>query len=1131
MFRFVACATFVFLVLSCIPAAAGPVTLLSRADPDRPSDTAGGTSRLAAVSADGRYVVFLTNADNFLPGVTDTNAVMDVFFHDRIAGTTVLVSHVAADPSTAGNGDVWDADLSADGRWVAFQSTATDLIPGQVGDAMTFADIFLWDRDTGLTFLASHLPGLPTTEAGNCWGVFDISADGSRVAYTSSAPDLVTGQSEDTESPDAFLYDRATDTNVLVSHTSAGVTTAAGHTSEPFISADGNWVVFESDATNVVAGQTDSNGWTDLFLYDRVTGTNVLVSHAAGAASTAANNGSFSPRVSADGSRVAYESPATNLVTGQVDGNFDNDIFLYDRATGANTLVSHALSSATTAGNSFTSDPTLSADGRYVAFMGDASNLVSQPTGFWLAVYLYDRVTGTNSLVSRGSATPSGDSSRPRISSDGAWVGFLSDATNLVPGQTDTIFTNDVFLWSRVSGSLTLVTRAPGSATTTAGSSATNLAINADGSWIALVTPSSGLVGGLDDHNGTEDVYLYERATGVNTLLTSRGGAVSASAGGALATWSGTAMSNDGRFVAFTSAASNLAGAADGNMEDDVFLYDRVTSAITLVSHASGAFSTAGNSSSSEPLLSTDGSVVVFRSDATNLVPGQAAPFFPRLQLFLYDRAGGGILLVSRSAGSPSTPANGAVGFTGDYAASGDGRWIAFTHYGTDLVAGQVDGNGTNDVFLFDRATGTTLLVSHTSSSPTQAGNGFSSAPSLSADGRYLAFRSNSSDLVPGQGGTGGLFLYDRVAGTTTRVIYSGDTLRLSADGRWLVFNSGATDVVPGQVDTNSASDVFLWDRVSGATQLVSHTPASPVTAGDARSRLGNITYTPPVISADGRWVVFSSEAHDLVTGPSGIDENVFLFDRIAGTVALVSRAADWPTGDVSGSSIEPNLSADGRFITYLSQADNLVPGQVDGWLSWDVFLHDRITAATSLVSHIPASEVTSGTPANGFLLSPRISADGSWAAFSSASPDLTVGDHDGVTDAFLHGRPFGRDFFVLSPCRILDTRLAGQGPALSSGVKRTLAAHGTCGIPATARALAVNVTVVQPSAAGFLTFHAGDLAPETVSTINFGSGQLRSNNAILPLSFDGRGLLAVTPLVGGNGTVHLIVDVSGWFE
>src|SRR6185436_2120397 len=187
----------------------------------------------------------------------------------------------------------------------------------------------------------------------------------------------------------------------------------------------------------------------------------------------------------------------------------------------------------------------------------------------------------------------------------------------------------------------------------------------------------------------------------------------------------------------------------------------------------------------------------------------------------------------------------------------------------------------------------------------------------------------------------------------------------------------------------------------------------------------------------------------------------------------------------------------------------------------------------TALVAHIPSSEVTSGgewTP-NGVLPAANISADGAWVAFTSWRTDLVAGDHDGASDIFLHGRPFGRDFFLLPPCRILDTRLAGQGPALASGVKRTLAAHGSCGIPETARTLAVNVTVAQPAAAGSLTFHAGDLAPEATTTINFGPGQLRSNNAILPLSFDGRGLLAVTPFVAGSGTVHLIVDVSGWFE
>jgi hypothetical protein len=146
--------------------------------------------------------------------------------------------------------------------------------------------------------------------------------------------------------------------------------------------------------------------------------------------------------------------------------------------------------------------------------------------------------------------------------------------------------------------------------------------------------------------------------------------------------------------------------------------------------------------------------------------------------------------------------------------------------------------------------------------------------------------------------------------------------------------------------------------------------------------------------------------------------------------------------------------------------------------------------------------------------------------------PDLVADDHDGTYDAFLYANLLpGRDLYTVSPCRIVDTRQAGQGPILTSGLERTLMIHGVCGIPATARVVAVNVTVLTPTGAGNLSFYAGDLAPSGTSTINFGTGQTRANNAILPLAFDGTGTIAVTPFVVGGGTVHLIVDVSGYFE
>jgi Tol biopolymer transport system component len=1143
MLRVAACAV-LLLVLSSLPSTAGPVTLVSKADPQRPSGTAGGTSRVAGISGDGRYVLLLSNADNLLPGVSDSNSGDDLFFHDRIAGTTVLVSHAAGDPSTAGDATAVSAVLSTDGRWAAFTSNATNLVAGQINSG-PIGNTFLWDRDSGVNVLASHTAGLPTTAAGGCVTILEpgISADGSRVVFVSIATDLVAGQSDGPgNTSDVFLYDRATGTNTLVSHASGNATAAVGAPMQPVLSAEGNWVAFASNATNLVAGQIDANGGSDVFLYGHATGTSVLVSHAAGAAATAGNSSSpaisFPPSisVSADGSRVAYKSGATNLVAGQVDGNTQEDIFLYDRAAGTSTLVSHAAASATTAGDGFSDRPALSADGRYVAFVSGSSDLTAGAANPSEEIFVYDRIAGTNLQVSRRDAATPADffSSEPRISADGAWIAFLSFATNLVAGQADTPVSMDVFLWSRASGAVTLATHMPVSAITAAGGDATELQISADAGWIALASTSEGLVTGVDDGNGLPDVFLYERATGANRLLNSRGGVVSMSAGGSVAAYlSGTVMSNDGRSLVFTSAAPNLPGVtADGNNRNDVFLYDRIAGTTALVSHAAGSPSTAGDAVSNDPLLSTDGGVVVFASDATNLVAGSGSFF---RQLYLYERSTGGITLVSHAFASPSTPASGGLFESGHYAASGDGRWVAFSHSGSSLVAGQVEGNGGGDVFLFDRATGTNTLVSHASSSPAQTGNGASSSPSISADGRYVAFVSSASDLVPSQVGAGRVFLYDRITGTTTRVSSSGDArLALSGDGRWVAFVSSAADVVPGQVDTNGASDVFLWDRAAGTTRLGSHTPASPATAGDAQSSFGIYTSAPAALalSADGSWLTFYSQATDLVSGQTGSSSSVFLFDRTAGTVTLVSRSAASPTAARRGD--EPAISADGRFVTFAGTGSDLVPGQVNQPSIINHFLYDRIAGTLSLVSHIPSSEVTSGRfGERGESLAPgRISADGAWVAFSSPESDLVAGDHDGTSDAFLYANILpGLDFFTVTPCRLLDTREAGQAPALASDVRRTVLAHGACGIPASARAIAVNVTALAPSAAGHLILHAGDIAPAPASSLNFSSGQTRSNSAIVHLAYDGAGTLAITPFVTGGGTVQVIVDVSGYFE
>jgi hypothetical protein len=141
-------------------------------------------------------------------------------------------------------------------------------------------------------------------------------------------------------------------------------------------------------------------------------------------------------------------------------------------------------------------------------------------------------------------------------------------------------------------------------------------------------------------------------------------------------------------------------------------------------------------------------------------------------------------------------------------------------------------------------------------------------------------------------------------------------------------------------------------------------------------------------------------------------------------------------------------------------------------------------------------------------------------------------GDYDGGYDLFLYDNGRLGHFYTLAPCRLIDTRQPQEGPALVSGAVETWHLHGACDIPETAKAVAVNVTVTQATWPGYLTFYRGDMATAPVaSTINFGAGQTRANNAVLRLAASAEGTLKVLPVVANGGTVHVILDVAGYFE
>jgi len=386
--------------------------------------------------------------------------------------------------------------------------------------------------------------------------------------------------------------------------------------------------------------------------------------------------------------------------------------------------------------------------------------------------------------------------------------------------------------------------------------------------------------------------------------------------------------------------------------------------------------------------VSADGRYVAFSSKASNLVPNDTNSCS---DVFVRDRLKG----VTERVSVSSAGAQGG-GDSLAPAISADGKYVAFQSSSGNFVAHDANG-GAGDVFVRDRQTGTTELIS-VSSSGEQGSKGHGDA-AISADGRFVAFRSDSPNLVPGDTNeTEDVFVRDRKTRTTQRVSVSSTGeqandrcggnggVAISADGRFVVFDSFATNLVPG--DTNGQGDFFIHDRQTGVTQRVSlsstggQSDSGPL--GDACS-----------VSADGRFVVFASNAQTLVKGYSNC--NVFIRDRKAKTTQIISVPI--AGGNVNAPCVNPSITPDGRYVVFCSLANNLVPGDTNGL--YDTFVRDRQTGVTRRVS--VASDGAQGNAGSGDLWwRPSISADGKVVAFSSDASNLVREDTNRTTDVFV---------------------------------------------------------------------------------------------------------------------------------
>jgi Tol biopolymer transport system component len=390
------------------------------------------TSYGPSLSADGRYVAFESTASNLVAG--DTNGFLDVFVHDRFTGATTIAS--LGSGGAQGNQHSYECSISGNGRYVAFKSQATNFA---AGDTNGGTDIFVRDMQTNTLVCASVTPSGAVGDNG-CelpW----ISANGRYVAFDSDATNLVPGDTNG--KTDIFVRDLQTNTTTLVSVDSNGVQGDDG-SFIPSLSADGRYVAFSSYATNLVAN--DNNFQIDTFVHDRQTGTTLRVS--VDATGSESNGYSYFPALSGDGRFVAFYCAGDNLVPN--DTNFADDIFVKDLTTGAIERVS--VDSNGNEGDDSCDGPSMSYDGRYVAFFSYATNLVASDTNGALDAFLHDRVTGTTTMidVDTGGIQGNSDGENPSISDDGRFIAFDSDASNLVAGDTNGSF--DVFVRDQGAG-------------------------------------------------------------------------------------------------------------------------------------------------------------------------------------------------------------------------------------------------------------------------------------------------------------------------------------------------------------------------------------------------------------------------------------------------------------------------------------------------------------------------------------------------------------------------------------------------------------------------------------------------------------------------------------------------------
>jgi len=843
---------------------------------------ANADANYPSVSSNGQFIAFASRASNLVAG--DTNGAIDVFVRDVNAGITRLVSvdvngNAPIDPAPSSNIPLSGSpQISADGRWVFFESRATNLIAA--GAPLGSVNIYARDTWSNVTVLVSM--DTNGVALGSVTTLGSITADARYAAFTTTNQSVI--QNQPNAGPDVYVRDLQAGVTLWASTNASVIFSGASYAcSYPVLAKTGAGLAF----------MAVTNGSALPMFFDLQTATRTTIYFSA--------ISNVPPVVNADASFVAFENGQSGVT----------QILLWNRASGIVSNVHQKLLGNYP--NNRTIVDALSDDGRFVVYREFGSDSPYFTNTFIPRYNIFRKDLQTTEIKLVSAATDGGASvssfefSGVTVSSDASGVAFDSTANDLAAGDLNGA--SDIFLRDVNAGATELITKAHPSKPASTSFAHTFLgpnSVSADGRFVVSTRyddPSA-----PRDTNGWTDIFVSDALSGANV-------AVSINTNLYTTNFDGGVFDPPGMFIENTNAYSSPVISADGST---IYAVRRSPSGQTRIFGAfiSNALAGAGmglasrgvnvseNGNSFAPSVSSNGLLLVFTSTSSDLVGGvsdynSTADVFLRRTVLSNGIAVASNQLISLSLYGGAGNAASSNGFI-----SPDSRWVIFESVATDLVPYIDQTGGRLRLYARDLLSNVTYLVSLDSLVQLTPGSA-----TISGTSRYVAYADSwSSDVL----------VHDLNFHTNRSLLQElGGSYILSApslnyDGHLIAFQR-TTDANRGNVQ------LYVRDSTAGRTDLVSANPAG------APANVNSVLRQMPQISSDGRYVVFQSTASDLVPGDNNNANDIFVRDRLLGVTTLISANSFGLPGN--GPSTRPVMAADGRTVVFQSFANDLVSG------------------------------------------------------------------------------------------------------------------------------------------------------------------------------------------------------------